>query len=102
MGKPLPARPAANFLPSPLFARSNIPQAPQNTPDILNLQPAAPINAKSIIPSPAVPEQIPGIGVGEAAPVAAPGPSSDHETQALPTLNGLPDSQSGKEELVAR
>jgi len=102
MGKPFPARPSANLLPSPLFARSSIPQPPQSTPEILNLQPAAPISPKSVIPLPAVPEQIPGVGVGETAPVTAPGPSSDHETQALPTLNGLPDSQSGKEELVAR
>merc|ERR1712142_131138 len=36
MGKPLPARPAANLLPSPLLARSNIPQPPQSTPEILN------------------------------------------------------------------
>lgn len=103
MGKPLPLRPSANFLPPPLFARSEIPQAPQpNTPEILNLQPEAPITAKSTIPLPQTPEQIPGVGVGEVAPVSSPSPSSDRETN-LPTLNGLPDTQqSGKEEMVAR
>jgi len=100
MGKPVPVRPSANFFPSPLFTRSTIPQAPQSGPEILNEQPEAPMTAKSVIPSPAVPEQIPG--VGESAPVNSPAPSSDHETQTLPTLNGLPDSQPGKEEIVAR
>jgi hypothetical protein len=102
IGKPLPLRPSANFLPPALFARSTIPQAPQpNTPDILNLQPATDITAKSTIPLPQIPEQIPGVGVGEVAPVSSPGPSSDRETN-IPTLNGLPDTQSGKEEMVAR
>ena len=103
MGKPLPLKPVANLLPSPLYARSAIPQAPDAaTPEILGLDQSAPINAKSMIPLPQVPEQIPGVGVGEAAPVNSPGPSSDRETQTLPTLNGLPDTPSEKEEMVAR
>lgn len=81
----------------PQIVKSTIPKAPVN-PQAPKIQ--APINTKSIIPSPEVPEQIPG--VGESREVSNPAPSSDHETQTLPTLNGLPDSKSGLEEMVAR